>query len=84
VRVSPDDEELLRRRWHQAIPSGIAADKIELQADERVKSGGAIIETTQGQVDAQLDTKLTQLGNALWTFVMDAHSSADVDGAADA
>ena len=76
VRVSPDDEELLRRRWTQAVPSGVGADKIELLADDRVKSGGAIIETTQGQVDAQLDTKLEQLGNALWTFVMDAHSSS--------
>jgi flagellar assembly protein FliH len=84
VRVSPDDEELLRRRWSQAVPSGIPLDKIELQADDRVKSGGAIIETTQGQVDAQLDTKLAQLGNALWTFVMDAHSSTDAEDRTDA
>jgi type III secretion protein L len=80
VRVSPDDEELLRRRWTQAVPSGISPDKIEIQADDRVKSGGAVIETTQGEVDAQLDTKLAQLGNALWTFVMDTHSTtADAD-----
>ncbi len=78
VRVSPDDEELLRRRWTQCVPPGIPADRIELQADERIQSGGAIIETTQGQVDAQLETKLAQLGNALWTFVMDV-SSTDAD-----
>jgi flagellar biosynthesis/type III secretory pathway protein FliH len=79
VRVSPDDEELLRRRWAQCVPSGVAADRIELQADEKVQSGGAIIETTQGQVDAQLETKLAQLGNALWTFVMDV-SISESDG----
>jgi flagellar assembly protein FliH len=79
VRVSPDDEELLRRRWSQCVPSGVAADRIELQADEKVQSGGAIIETTQGQVDAQLETKLAQLGNALWTFVMDV-SISESDG----
>jgi flagellar biosynthesis/type III secretory pathway protein FliH len=74
VRVSPDDAELLLRRWTQVVPPGIGADRIELQPDERVQSGGAIIETTHGQVDAQLETKLAQLGNALWTFVMDVNS----------
>jgi flagellar assembly protein FliH len=71
VRVSPDDEDLLRRRWAQVVPPGIGADRIELVKDERVQSGGAIIETNHGQVDAQLETKLAQLGNALWTFVVD-------------
>jgi flagellar assembly protein FliH len=74
VRVSPDDEELLRRRWSQVVPPGIDAARIELQADERIQSGGAVIETTQGQVDSQLETKLAQLGNALWTFVTDSTS----------
>jgi len=76
VRVSPDDEELLRRRWAQVVPPGVSPDRIELVIDERVQSGGAIIDTTQGQVDAQLDTKLAQLGNALWTFVMEVSSEA--------
>jgi flagellar assembly protein FliH len=75
VRVSPADEELLRRRWAQVVPPGIGAERIELQADERIQSGGAVIETTQGQVDAQLETKLAQLGNALWTFVSDSTSN---------
>jgi flagellar assembly protein FliH len=74
VRVNPDDEELLRRRWSQVVPSGVAAERIELQVDERVHTGGAIIESTHGEVDAQLDSKLQQLGNALWTFVMDSNS----------
>jgi flagellar assembly protein FliH len=79
VRVSPDDEELLRRRWSQCVPPGVSADRIELQVDERIQSGGAVIETTQGQVDAQLDTKLAQLGNALWTFVMDVSAEAEAE-----
>ena len=80
VRVNPADEELLRRRWSQVVPPGIGADRIELQQDERVQSGGAIIETTSGQVDAQLESKLAQLGNALWTFVMDVSAAQDKDG----
>jgi flagellar biosynthesis/type III secretory pathway protein FliH len=77
VRVSPDDEQLLRRRWTQVVPSGVGPERIELQQDEHVHSGGAIIETTHGQVDAQLESKLAQLGNALWTFVMDVNSSQE-------
>jgi flagellar biosynthesis/type III secretory pathway protein FliH len=79
VRVNPDDAEVLRRRWTQVVPPGVSADRIELQPDERVSSGGAVIETTHGQVDAQLDSKLAQLGNALWTFVMDVDSSRSAD-----
>ena len=77
VRANPDDVEVLRRRWTQVVPPGIGPERIELQADERVQAGGAIIETTHGQVDAQLDSKLAQLGNALWTFVMDVNSQQD-------
>jgi flagellar biosynthesis/type III secretory pathway protein FliH len=76
VRVSPSDDELLRRRWPTVVPPGLSPDSIELVADERVQSGGAIIETNQGLVDAQLETKLAQLGNALWTFVMDVNSQS--------
>ena len=40
-----------------AAPSGgaVGADRVELQQDEKVQSGGAIIETTHGQVDAPKD-----------------------------
>ena len=80
VRVSPADEEILRRRWADVVPPGIGPERIELVCDERVLSGGAVIESTNGQVDAQLETKLAQLGNALWTFVMDVNSqSSDGD-----
>ena len=71
VRVNPADFELVQRRWHSVVPSSVPADRIELQPDDKVQAGGGVIETTHGQVDAQLDTKLAQLGNALWTFVMD-------------
>jgi flagellar assembly protein FliH len=84
VRVNPDDVELLRRRWAQVVPPGINPERIELLGDERVKAGGAIVDTTQGQVDAQLDAKLAQLGNALWTFVMDVSSQDEQAGDIDA
>ena len=84
VRVNPSDFEVLQRRWHSVVPSGVSAERIELSADDRVQPGGGVIETTHGQVDAQLDTKLAQLGNALWTFVMDTSASAGEEEAFDA
>ena len=84
VRVNPEDVELLRRRWAQVVPPGIPAERIELQPDERVRSGGAIIETNHGQIDAQIESKLAQLGNALWTFVMDVDTSQTAEEVADA
>jgi flagellar assembly protein FliH len=82
VRVNPDDFEVLQRRWSSVVPSGVSSERIELQPDERIQPGGGVIETTHGQVDAQLATKLEQLGNALWTFVMEADATtagADLD-----
>lgn len=84
IRVSPDDEELLRRRWASVVPSGVAPERIELQVDERVQAGGAIIESTHGAVDAQLESKMAQLGAALWTFVMDVDSMHVQEGETDA
>ncbi len=84
IHVSPEDHELLRRRWAVAVPSTISANKIELVVDPRVQGGGAIIETTQGQVDAQLETKLAQLGNALWSFTASSEEETDHEPSADA
>jgi flagellar biosynthesis/type III secretory pathway protein FliH len=77
VRVNPDDAEVLQRRWLQVVPSGVPAERIELQPDERIAPGGGVIETTHGQVDAQLSSKIEQLGNALWTFVMESNSEGE-------
>src|SRR5205085_215271 len=79
VRVNPDDVELLQRRWSSVVPSGVNPDRIELQPDARIQTGGGIIETTHGTVDAQLSTKLEQLGNALWTFVMEAEATTSAE-----
>ncbi len=68
VRVSPEDHEVVRRRWAVAVAPSVGGGAVELVVDPRVQGGGAVIETTQGQVDAQLETKLAQLGNALWAF----------------
>jgi flagellar assembly protein FliH len=68
VRVSPEDAELLRRKWDEVVPPVIGANRAELVVDPRVQAGGAIVETAQGQVDAQLESKLAQLTGSLWSF----------------
>jgi flagellar assembly protein FliH len=68
VRVNPEDAELLRRQWDEVVPPVIGADRAELVVDPRVRAGGAIIETAQSQVDAQLESKLVQLTGALRSF----------------
>jgi flagellar assembly protein FliH len=68
VRVSPEDAELLRRQWDEVVPAVIGPDRAELVVDSRVQAGGAIIETAQSQVDAQVESKLAQLAGALRSF----------------
>jgi len=56
LRVSPADYELLAAR--APLAEGV---KLELAADERVASGGCLIETSGGTLDARLEVQLRQL-----------------------
>lgn len=53
VCVHPDDVELVR-----AAGSELADAHIEIFAERRVARGGALVRTSVGEVDAQIDTKL--------------------------
>jgi flagellar assembly protein FliH len=55
VLVHPDDVELLR----EAMP------EIDVQEERRVRRGGAIVRTAQGETDSRLDTKLERARDAL-------------------
>ncbi len=63
VRVNPDDFELVQGRWDEAIArhGGVAAQRAELLPDELVETGGCVVETRVGRVDAQLHAKLAQI-----------------------
>ncbi len=76
VRVHPDDREVVACHW-TALCSTIGGDpRVDLVVDPQVGSGGAVIETTHGQVDAQLESRLTQLAHALWTFTYGGDAEA--------
>jgi len=39
--------------------------KIEVIADRRVKRGGCVLETSVGNVDARIQSQLSEIGNSL-------------------
>ena len=53
VCVHPDDVELVRSAGNE-----LADAHIEIFAERRVARGGALVRTSVGEVDAQIDTKL--------------------------
>ena len=57
VLVSPDDLETVRAALGEQQQPG-ASDSFELVGDPQVRRGGAIVRTTDGEVDAQVSTQL--------------------------
>lgn len=60
IRVNPDDFELLNQYWSGENEEGHMGTW-EIVADKRVKTGGCIIDTKSGIVDAQIDTQLAEI-----------------------
>ncbi len=65
IRVHPDDHELLMPLW-DPIPSLQPSErKWDLVSDQYVRKGGCIIEVDGGIIDAQIDTQLAQVQQAI-------------------
>ncbi|HLM01783.1 MAG TPA: type III secretion system stator protein SctL [Pyrinomonadaceae bacterium] len=64
VRVNPSDLSLIEEEREKFLPSG-RARFIDLVADPRVSSGGCLIESEVGTIDARLETQLRVLERAL-------------------
>jgi flagellar assembly protein FliH len=56
VLVSPEDLETVRAALGEHQPG--SAEPFDLQADPSVQRGGAIVRTTEGEIDAQVQTQL--------------------------
>ena len=65
VLVHPDDLALVRERTDEIISPLGGVEHCEVQADRRVARGGAIVRTTEGEVDATLATKLDRVRELL-------------------
>ncbi|HEX9961535.1 MAG TPA: FliH/SctL family protein [Pyrinomonadaceae bacterium] len=64
VRVNPSDLSLIEEEREKFLPSG-RARFIDFVADPRVASGGCLIESEVGTIDARLETQLRVLERAL-------------------
>lgn len=71
IRANPQDVELLREYWENALGDNPGNRQWEIMADRRVKRGGCVIDTQAGSVDAQIDTQLVQIKYAFKPELVD-------------
>ncbi len=65
IRVAPEDLERVRAGHPRLIEEVGAGKEIEFREDPTIKTGGCIVETDLGIIDARLDTQLRVLERAL-------------------
>ena len=65
ILVNPDDLELVRDHVGRLVSELGGIEHCEVQAERRVRPGGAIVRTTEGEVDATLETKLARAREVL-------------------
>jgi flagellar assembly protein FliH len=58
ILVNPADLETLRGALGDLRQTGATAEHWDLQPDQRVQAGGAILRTGEGEIDVQPDTQL--------------------------
>jgi flagellar assembly protein FliH len=65
ILVNPDDLELVRDHVARLVGELGGIEHCEVQAERRVRQGGAIVRTSEGEVDATLETKLARAREVL-------------------
>jgi len=65
IRVNPADYELAREHKDEIASSCDGVRSIEIIEDRRVGQGGSLIESSNGHLDARLDTQLGEVERAL-------------------
>ena len=65
LRTCPRDAPTLRKHKARLVSVLARAKDLEIREDRRVQPGGVLIETESGVIDAQLETQLEELTNAL-------------------
>lgn len=65
VLVNPEDLEIVRDRAAEVVGQLGGIEHCDVQADRRVTRGGAIVRTSQGDVDATIDAKLERMRELL-------------------
>lgn len=65
IRVNPDDLETIKTTREELMSAMDGIKKIEVIADRRVRSGGCVIETNAGNIDARVDSQLNEIEQSL-------------------
>jgi flagellar assembly protein FliH len=65
ILVNPDDLEIVREHTARLVGELGGIEHCEVQAERRVRPGGAIVRTAEGEVDATLETKLARAREVL-------------------
>jgi flagellar assembly protein FliH len=65
VLVNPADLDVVRAAIGEITAQGSGVELCDLQSDERVGAGGAIVRTAEGEVDASVPTQLERAREAI-------------------
>jgi flagellar assembly protein FliH len=65
VLVNPEDLDVVRAGMDALVAELGGIEHVEVQAERRVLRGGAIVRTTEGDVDADLSSKLERAREVL-------------------
>jgi flagellar assembly protein FliH len=65
ILVHPDDVPLVRAGIGTVVEELGGVDHCEVQAERRVARGGALLRTSEGEIDVRLEAKLERAGELL-------------------
>lgn len=65
VRVNPSDYEFLRSKRDDILGSYDGIRSLEIMDDRRVERGGCLIESTNGSLDARIETQFAEIERAV-------------------
>jgi flagellar assembly protein FliH len=65
IFVNPEDLDVVREHTARLVGELGGIEHCEVQAERRVRPGGAIVRTAEGEVDATLETKLARAREVL-------------------
>jgi len=65
LRVSPADYEIINKEKNKIIELLKGVENLKIIADEEINSGGVILETAEGKIDANISSQLQEIKKSL-------------------
>jgi flagellar assembly protein FliH len=76
VMVNPSDLEVVKAAIGELTAQGSGVETCDLQADERVSLGSAVVRTSEGEVDASVHTQLERAREVVELSMQSVESAA--------